>query len=166
MTGLRETETQKPAPLERTSTCQRCDSLSSTVPFLHVLFFSVNFLLYSLLSASSLEFILEEAGKTRDLSPNCWLLWSSGQDSSSGKLRSCFQYCSLLLAASCHLTAVCVLNEKDIMSSYECLLEEVGTCPLPPPPPPLFRGLVSLRVRVIYWLSVANYIPVIYYLMT
>ena len=41
--------------------------------FLHILFFSVNFLLYFSPSLSSPEFILDQAGRTRNLSPDCWL---------------------------------------------------------------------------------------------
>ena len=66
--------------------------------FPHVLFSSINFLLYSLSSASLPELVLDWAGKTRDLSPNCWLLWSSGKDSQTRKLRPCFQ---LPLADAC-----------------------------------------------------------------
>ena len=50
---------------------------------------------------------------TRDPSPNCWLLWSSGEDSPSVKLRSGFQ--PLLAAACCKLplTAMSVRNQGD-----------------------------------------------------
>ena len=69
---------------------------ASSCDFLHVLFLSINFFLYSLPCASSSEFFLDSAGKTRDLSPNCCLLWSNDQDSRSGKQKHCFQ---LLLTA-------------------------------------------------------------------
>ena len=38
-----------------------------------LIFFSVNFLLYFSPSLSSPEFILDQAGRTRNLSPDCWL---------------------------------------------------------------------------------------------
>ena len=78
MIGLREDKDPDNWPLIKDINFQRHDSLSElTCGSFHMyFFFSINFLLYSLLFASSPEFILDQAGKKRDLSPDCWLLWS------------------------------------------------------------------------------------------
>lgn len=80
MTGLREDFRLGKLPLYKGFKAPEGDALSELVymQLSACIFLSINFLLYSLSSASSPEFVLDWAGKTRQRGPNCWVLWYSG----------------------------------------------------------------------------------------